>query len=197
MADANSASSIALPLITAAAGLAGVLLGLYWTGRRERDKRRIEFATRQLSEFYGPLLSLRQEILARSNLRVKIDAAIDQGYMENLLEAGRDGIDQVQDEHIPPLLAVIEDDNKTFADILMPLYRRMLETFRDKMWLAEPETRAYFSELVEFIEVWERVLRDALPRHIPGEIGHTEQNLHPFYRHVEETHDRLRGVVAS
>ena|SRR6185312_11068524 len=79
----------------------------------------------------------------------------------------------------------------------MPLYRRMVETFREKMWLAEPETRTYFSTFIEFTDVWERVLRDALSLEIAPAIAHTEDNVKPFYAHVESTHDRLRQSLLA
>jgi hypothetical protein len=45
------------------------------------------------------------------------------------------------------------------------------------------------------VDVWDKVLADKLPRSIALAIGHTEENLHPFYRHLEEVHDRLRFEV--
>ena len=73
----------------------------------------------------------------------------------------------------------------------------MVTTFRDKMWLAEPETRVYFDKFVEFVDVWERSLRNAMPGEVVKAIGHGEANLHPFYDHLEKTHDRLRAELAS
>ena len=64
------------PLISAAAGLGGVFLGGWLSDRREREKRRTAFVTRQLSEFYGPLVSMRTEIRSRGELRVKIENAM-------------------------------------------------------------------------------------------------------------------------
>src|SRR6266700_4139834 len=66
----------------------------------------------------------------------------------------------------------------------MPRYHDMATVFREKMWLAEPETRDYFAALIEFIYVWEKILNDRLPRDVAPAIGHTEQNLAPFYQHV-------------
>jgi hypothetical protein len=81
-------------------------------------------------------------------------------------------------------------------EILMPLYREMMSVFREKMWLGEPETRTHFAALVEFVDVWDKILDDRLPVSIAPAIGHTEENLRPFYRHLETTHDNLRASIA-
>lgn len=182
-------------------GLGGVVAGTLLTGwqsvRRDRATRREEFVTRQLQEFYGPLLSMRKDILARSELRVKIQQAADRLHIENLVEAGPQSLDAVADDYIPGLLKMVRDENDTFKNILMPRYREMVVTFREKMWLAEPETRAHFAALVEFVDVWDKILRDALPREVAPAIGHTEENLKPFYANIESVHDRLRASLTA
>ena len=176
-------------------GLGGVLLSGYLTDRRERAKRKAEFLTRQLDEFYGPLLSLHNEIRARSELRVKVDNALDTAHVKAMLKAGRDMVEIVSDTHVPGIVQSVRDANQTFREILMPLYGQMVDVFRSKLWLAEPETRNYFSTLIEFVDVWDKILADRLPRDVAPAIGHTEANLKPFYEHLEATHDRLRGQL--
>jgi hypothetical protein len=193
------------PLISAASGLSGVFLGGWLTNRREQKKQRSDFITRQLSEFYGPLVSMRTEIRARGELRLKIETAMNEGHMRNLLNAGQYGYQnermeataRVTDEAIPPMLAVMRDEFKIFTDVLMPLYRKMLETFRDKIWLADTETRQYLPALIEFVDVWERHIRGVMPDEVVREIKHTEENLRPFYDHLTSTHDRLRDMLTA
>jgi hypothetical protein len=135
-------ADLLIPSISAAAGLAaglgGVFLGGWLADRREREKRRNDFVTRQLSEFYGPMLSLRTEIRARGELRLKIEKAIDQKHTRDLLEAGMSGdqnaFERATDETLAPMLAVMRDEYKIFTDVSMPLYRKMLDVFREKMW---------------------------------------------------------------
>ena len=74
----------------------------------------------------------------------------------------------------------------------MVLYRKMIEVFRKRMWLAEPETREYLPQLIEFVDVWERRMRDAMPDEVVLAIEHSEENLRSFYDHLATTHDRLR-----
>jgi hypothetical protein len=169
----------------------GSFLGAFFTNwlaeRRERAKRRVEFCTRQLQEFYGPLLGLHKEIRARSELRVKIQGGIDQVLLRT--DVPRDARDI--------LLKQIQEEGETFRNVLMPCYREMLKIFREKIWLAEPETRIHLATLIEFIDVWEKILACALPREIAPAIGHTEGNLKLFYSHLEATHDRLRKEIRS
>jgi hypothetical protein len=177
-------------------GLLGNLLTSYLTSRREKGAREVGFRKQQLEEFYGPLLAKHKEIRARSELRVKLQEAIDQGHVEEMLLAGRGNIEAASDVHVPSIVKNVQDESATFRDVLMPRYREMVDVFREKMWLAEPKTREYFAGLVEFVDVWDKILDDRLPRRIAPAIGHTENNLKPFYAHLEEEHDRLRSLVS-
>jgi hypothetical protein len=187
-------------------GVGGLLgtIGTQWaTGRREKAARHVAFKKQQLEEFYGPLLATHKEIRARSELRVKLQAALDGQHTEAMLQAGvsggadrHDRINDATDAHIPTILTNIQDEGQTFRDVLMPRYRSMINVFRDKMFLAEPETRQYFGQLIEFVDVWDKILADKLPPSVAPAINHTEANLSPFYTHLEEVHDRLRREVS-
>ena len=96
----------------------------------------------------------------------------------------------------PLFKAIIEDDNNTLKEKLIPAYVRMVDTFRDKLWLAEPRTRDHFVSLIEFVEIWERHLRGALPVEVIEAIGHGEEKLTPFYEHLQMEHDRIRDAIA-
>ena len=45
--------------------------------------------------------------------------------------------------------------------------------------------------------MWDKILNDRLPREVAPKIGHTEQNLHPFYAHLEEMTDTLRAQIGA
>jgi len=100
------------------------------------------------------------------------------------------------DTHVRAVDADVDDENQTFREVTMPRYREMISIFRDKMWLAEPATREFFGKLIEFIDVWEEILDKKLPNWVAPRINHTDANLHPFYAHLEEVHDRLRHEVS-
>jgi len=68
-------------------GVLGSLVQNWLTDRRENAKRKLEFIKQQLQEFYGPLLSLHKEIRAHSQLRVKLQQALDDPHMSAMLRA--------------------------------------------------------------------------------------------------------------
>ncbi|WP_454651408.1 hypothetical protein [Bradyrhizobium liaoningense] len=188
-------------------GVGGLLgtIGTQWAiGQREQAARRVAFKKQQLAEFYGPLLAAHKEISARSELRVKLQNALNGRHIEAMLEAAASGggagrndrISAATDTQVPTILTNIRDEEQTFRDVLMPRYRSMIDIFRDKMWLAEPETRNYFGQFVEFVDVWDKILENKLPRSVAPTINHTEANLAQFYTHLQEVHDRLRREIS-
>jgi hypothetical protein len=176
-------------------GLIGSVINNWMTNRRETAARAVQFRKQQLDEFYGPLLAMHKEIRARSELRVKLQEAIDSQHVQDMLLSGPDKTEEASDAHLPAIFTNIRDEGETFRKVLMPRYREMIDVFRNKMWLAEPETRKYFQSLIEFVDIWDKILADKLPASLAPAIGHTEQNLHPFYQHLEEVHDRIRSEI--
>jgi hypothetical protein len=176
--------------------LVGGVITQLMTNSRERTARTDAFRRQQLEQFYGPLLAMRKEILARSELRVKLQQAIDEGHIEDMLLAGPGKTEAASDTHVPAIMKNIQDENATFRELLIR-YRQMIDVFREKMWLAETRTREYFPGLIEFVDVWDRILDGRLQRNIAPAIGHTESNLKPFYEHLEQEHDRLRALVGG
>jgi len=177
-------------------GVLGSLVQNWLTDRRENAKRKLEFIKQQLQEFYGPLLSLHKEIRAHSQLRVKLQQALDDQHISAMLRARPGEVEAASDPYIPAIHENLLDENKTFKELLMPKYRYMVTIFQQKMWLAEPETRPFLPKLVEFVYVWDKILNGRLPPEIAGVIGHTEENLKPFCTHLEQMHDRLRSKIS-
>jgi hypothetical protein len=176
-------------------GLVGTM-GTHWaTSRREAAARRTAFKKQQLEEFYGPLLAKRMELRARSELRVKLQTAV-QEYIQDKSDIGPLGGYVEVNPQVEVMDANVQDENETFRDVLMPRYKEMISVFREKGWLAQPETRQFFTDLVEFVDVWDKILGKKLRHAIAARIGHTEKKLHPFYRHIEEVHDRLRSEIS-
>ena len=69
-------------------------------GRRETAARTDQFRKQQLEQFYGPLLAMHKEIRARSELRVKLQNAIDTLYIREMWRAGPGKPVEVSDEHL-------------------------------------------------------------------------------------------------
>jgi hypothetical protein len=185
-------------LISAASGLAGVVIGAWLAARGERTQRKLAFLERRLNEFYAPLLRLRNEIKIESELRVMIQAAGEEGWqqvaasMENALSRF-----ESSDKHFEPYRKLIEYDTKTFKDELLPAYRTMVSVFRENMSLAFPDTSKHFGKLVEFVSVWDRHLEGAIPAEVLPLLKHGEQNLHPFYENLQRRHDELVEKIAA
>jgi len=72
----------------------------------------------------------------------------------------------------------------------------MLTIFRDNLWLAEAETRSYFSALFEFVEIWNRWLKGTQPAEMVVIVGHSEEPLQPFYDHLRRKHEELQTKLS-
>jgi hypothetical protein len=190
---------LALLAVALVTGLIGgvivVLLGGLISSGNETERRKTEFCEKQLCEFYGPMVAIRKEIQARSELHEKL-----QGTAVNVWVRAAPYLQLIggtHDKRKRQFGAIIEDDSEAFRKNLLPDYQRMIDMFRDKMWLAESETRAYFGDFVEFVEVWQAFLRGTLPVEVVRAMDHSEKNLNPFYEHLEKTCDRLQKQLKS
>ncbi len=187
--------SIGIPALS---GLGGVMLGAWLSGRREIRQRRLSFIEKQISDFYSPLLGIRSEIRMRSELRVKIHSTANNEWIklcEKNQIIGVEALQKLTDERGKEFTEVIEYDNRQLKEELIPAYRRMVNLFRDNMWLAVPETKIYFESLLEFVELWERWLAKSLPPEVIQALEQNEESLHPFYDHLQNKHDELRVKI--
>ena len=62
---------------------------------------------------------------------------------------------------------------------------------------ALPDTRVYYAAVLEYVEIWERWMAESLPVEVWRKLNHTEDNLAGFYRHISESHDRLRSKLVQ
>jgi hypothetical protein len=186
------------PIISAASGLGGVLIGASLTARTERRRLKLAFAEKRLTEFYSPMLGLRRGIRAVSELRAKIEQASDAGWRE-VADSMDDGQFEpsATEKRFAPYKRAIEYDNKQFKEEFLPEYEKMVSLFREKMHLAYPDTTEHFGKLVEFVAIWKRHLDESLPPEAFPHLGHTEENLRPLYESLQRRHDELVERVAS
>jgi hypothetical protein len=190
-------ASLVNALVPALSGLAGVGIGGWITSHNQKRERRETHIKDQLSEFYSPLLGIRSQIKAKSEVRLKVSNAA-----QALWPAKFAGIDdpmvkkQISDTDFPAYEKLLDYNNRQLTEEIIPLYRKMLEIFTDRMWLAEVSTVRHYPALVEFVEVWNRFLDKSLPREVIDQIEHKEENLKPFYddlqKHFTELSQRLR-----
>jgi hypothetical protein len=185
-----------LAAISAAAGITGVAVGSWIaarTQRRERWQRRIR---EQLDEFYGPMLALRGQIRARSELRRDVDELADEersGQREQ--HDGREGREALG-ERGRGFQRELDYEDTQLREVLLPLYRQMREHFAAHMSLAEPSTRRNFHPLARYVEAWDHSSEKRFPgdtlRKITDRYG---QMLGILYSDLEEQSDHLSSQL--
>jgi hypothetical protein len=188
-------------IVPAIAGFLGVVVGAWLSARREKGQRRYAFRERQLQDFYSPLLGLRTEVRARSEIRDKVHDLTKSEWGKLANEARQSPDPQAESElwksERPAFERVYKYSDKQFNEELIPTYRKMLSIFRDNLWLAEPETRPFFKILMEYVDFWERCLAWSLPAEVTFELDSSESKLQPFFDHLESKHDELRTRLSG
>jgi hypothetical protein len=187
-------------VIPAAAGFGGVVVGALLTARRERRQRQHAYMEKQLSAFYSPMFGLRNEVRTHSALRVRIQNEASAAWAQVCSDSEHLAFPERQritNERGPEFSQIIEYDNDKLHEELLPAYRKILALFRENYWLAEPETRSFYAEVVEFVEIWNRWVQKALPVEVFKRLQHTEERLAPFYEHIENKHDAIRAKLKA
>lgn len=174
------------------AGLGGVIIGQWLIGRNESAKRRLDFAEKQLRELYSPLLGIRSEIRALSELRVRVQD--EAGVVWRELAGRQRALDREKEKKF---LGIIEHHNEQRRSILIPHYRKMASALREGFFLAEASKREHLPALIEFVELWERFLDKTIPAEVIGRLDVTEENLKPLYENVENTFLELRQKLRA
>ena len=183
-------------LLQMLSALVGAVIVYIFGIRKLSIQLRNTFIEKQLSEFYSPISGYRKRIRAKSELRVEISNAANASWQE--ICAQYTEARQIMNNHeelFAPYKSIIEYDNKQLREELMPLYRKMLDVVTEKYWLADEDTRAYYKDFLEFIEIWERFLAETLPGEVIKKLDHNEEKLHPFYEHLEKKLSELQAEV--
>lgn len=184
-----------IPIIsTFLAGFFGLLYGL----KQVKVQKRLSFIEKQLNEFYSPLLGCRTEILCKSKVRLKIELAANESWKELCERKDKRGLDDFDvDKAYEPYGKIIEYNNNQLRQDLLPKYRNMLSIFTENYWLAQSDTRKWYSELCEFIEIWDRCMSDSLPNDVVRKLEHHENKLNSFYEDLEKQIDFLRKELVN
>lgn len=177
-------------------GLVGASVVYYFGIRQLITQRRLGYLERQLIEFYAPLAGIRTQIRAKSDLRVKISAAAEAAWQKIVKSYGDQPMPD-HEERFAPFKKIIEYDNDQLKAELLPKYREMLTLFTDRYHLATLDTRAFYKDLVAFVEIWNRWLAESLPPEVASELGHAEATLTPFYEHLEARMHQLQAEIAQ
>ena len=148
-------------------GLVGGWVAYLFSLRKLMVERKSEFVKRQLSELYSPLAATQKRIRGKSALRFKISGELDK------MEEGPVRFEARKTS--------VSYNNKELSEELIPLYQKMLDVFTEKYWLADADTRSFYQEFLEYVELWKR----PIPPDIGEAIGHDESQLEAFYQHLE------------
>lgn len=123
-------------------------------------QKKLEFVERQIREFYSPMIGCLMQIQAKSNLRYEISKASDLAWKKLVEQHPKPFEDH--EKYFEPFKQSILYDNDQLRNELIPLYDKMVKIFSDNYWLAEPETRKWYSELSEFVDLWHRWLDEKI-----------------------------------
>lgn len=133
-------------LLPALISILSAILVFEWKFRREfQTKKKAEFLEKQITEFYNPMVVLRKKILAQSKIRVEVEKILD--------EDCKSGFYRRRDDDI--FSKIIEKHDKDFENIIMPNYRKMLEIFDDKYYLADESVQEWYNEFYRFVHLWD------------------------------------------
>jgi hypothetical protein len=183
--------SAVVPILS---GLAGVIVGARLTSNQQQSARKYNFVERQVREFYSPLLGMRQRILAESELRLKISNIANEEWQSLCRNRTPE---QLQKLDFEPFRRIIGYNNLQLSEELLPAYRKMLEIFTSSFWLAEEATRQHYAALVEYVEIWNRFMKETLPAEVLHRLEHSEQRLHPLYADLEQQLGTLRSRLSQ
>jgi len=158
----------------------------------------VRFIQRQLEEFYAPFCALRHEIRAKGEVRVRVSKAAAAEWAASF--EGVESPEQKQEieaHHKGQFESIVTSNNKQLADEHIPDYRKMLDLFREKLWLVERSTRIHYPTLVEFVEIWNRRGADSLPASVAETIGHGEETLDSLEEDAERHRDQLQRELKA
>ncbi len=176
-------------LISASAGLLGVIAGGFLTTYAQSRARLNKHYRDQLQKFYSPILGLREEIRAKSESRARLQGMAETKFQDIAREA--------TDKEIADYSGVGEYGNQQFKEEMIPTYEEMAKLFKERMYLAEPSTRSHYSKLVDLVEIWKRFLANTLPCTLANEIVRSAIELRPFYEDVEKNFAQLQKKLSS
>jgi hypothetical protein len=93
---------------------------------------------------------------------------------------------EIEARHKDQFDSIVTYSNKQVVDDLLPSYRRMLDLFREKLWLVERATRIHYPTLAEFVEVWNRRVAGSLPASVAEGMGHGERHRDQLQRKIRD-----------
>ncbi len=186
---------VVLPVISA---IGGVFLWAWLSSCHEQRRQRRAFIEKQVQELYSPLLNILRQVRALCEVRKRTAA---QGVWDELCReaserGGPGGLQRLNAERSTVLRTIARDKDDQWKEELLPCYKAMLQTFQEKIWLAEETTRERFQKLNVYVELWERGLNRAVPVEVVAWLNVREVDLVPLYEDLEQTFRSLCAKLA-
>lgn len=201
-----SATGLEEKIITFASTVLAVFIGGWLTTWREHDKDRKGQISKKLELFYGPLLNLVIELRQRESAYLEI--------MSDLNELSQKHRDQdntyLADLATDDSMALLRHRVERWQQIEVGLYEKILETYRNYLYLADAETAQKLVGVIKLIEIAsmnpesrvktmeiaerhanERELFSEFEEHLRGKCDQLTRQLSPTL------FDKLRGTRSS
>lgn len=181
---------------------------VYWLAVRQLGKKRaIDFADKQLAEFYGPMVAARAEIFNHTKFDRYVRAASQHVHAKKLKREEHRKVDMEYVRQgqvdVAELERFFDTLNDRMYNVTIEAYINMRKLFAVKMAYADADTQAWYDYFYAFVEMWQ-VLREHdknsfLPKGVGGTIGamFTEELLQPFYGHLKERAAHLQDEIAG
>jgi hypothetical protein len=175
--------------------LLAAYVGYRFALRQLTHQKRLEFIEKQVTDFYSPMVGCRKRIRSESRLREELSHGSEAAWQDVCAENPTPFHDHAK--HFEPYGRLIDYENEKFKNELLPLYDRMVEIFTSNFWLAEVSTQGHYGELIRFVEIWHRYLKQTLPPRVLEHVEHREERLYPLYVDLEDQLARLRSILAA
>jgi hypothetical protein len=163
--------------IVAVGAMVGSAMGFLVALKISRAQRIADFRQRQLSDFYSPMAGW----VRRARAFDTFDQRIWKEYAEADAERFRKRVEYANEQQKKEIL---------------PLYRKMLDHFTNNYWLAEDETRAFYQDFLEFVEIWDMTDKEVLPQELRERFRPDMSRVTAFFDHLEAMIRTLRQELA-
>lgn len=161
--EVSENNAIFQSLISAASVLLGVIVGGCITEYHHRIERKNNYITDQLRNFYGPLMGMCAQTIARANALSKSTKTRIEVRTKQLKETSNpDTINRISEGFGQYDKKLGEYNKKQFENETFPVYQNMLDHFERNMWLAEPSTLTFHDRLVEQVDILKRYKEDVI-----------------------------------
>jgi hypothetical protein len=188
--EASERCTLYQSLIAASSGLLGVIVGGFIATWNQRNERKITYLIEELREFYAPLLGMCTQVLAKAGTSQEINRSRISERLEQLHQTRNPEAQSRISDRFREHDNRIEEDNKNqFDNEIFPAYRNMLNRFTSHMWLSEPSTLKFYSELVELVELL-RLDKENVTE--PGVAGERYKRQNELFKNLEEFNKDLR-----